>query len=463
MKIKRFLIVVAAVFMGGAGILFLNGCSSTNDKGFPADESLKNSQVSYAISGKTTNKTTATNTTQTTNAIKTTILTKASTATNSASATNSTNTVVIPLNELRSQADEVLNPAKASTRDRLWVVFTLVDRLLEANQQEDAEKYIVKGLGQFPWNLTYQMVYAEMLAKKGEMEKAEQKASLVYKYAETDVLIQRAGKLLKKDPLPDFAEINTLPGTNHCVVLVPFPGCDKWLIVHIKDELSSTLNVPVYVQAINVKYPPPRRDLRGSIINGYRRKILENISDKIIVDVMKELKITKEELGDDNVLKIMKFVQRKAGGSAEAQLDAYLKDAIGKDNQWDANELLSVLIAGVNPFRRTNAAYIGIVPVDVYANYYNFLFGWGNNLGHIISYRRFSAVFNNETPNQDRLDKRMEMQCLASIGYVFGLPRCSDPTCARAYPNSLQEHDAKTGALCSECRNGFRKLFGQDK
>jgi len=382
--------------------------------------------------------------------------------TNTNSTISTTNAIVILLNELKAQADEVLNPANG-TRDRIWVVFTLVDRLLVENQQEEAEKYIVKGLKQFPWNLTYQMVYAEMLAKKGEMEKAEEKASLVYKYAETDDQIEKAAKILKKAPLPNYEELHSLPGTNHCVVLVPFPGCDKWLIVRIKDELALTLNVPVYIQAINVKYPPPRRDRRGAIINGYRGKILENISDKQIVDVMKELKVTKDDLGDDNVLKIMKAAYSKAGRGVEAQLDAYLNDGIGKDNQWDANELLSVLIAGVNPSRRMNAAYIGIVPVDVYANYYNYLFGWGNNLGHIISYRRFSAVFNNEPPNQDRLNKRMEMQCLASIGYVFGLPRCTDPTCARAYPNSLQEHDAKSGALCSDCRDGFKKLFGQDK
>ena len=433
MKLEHFLGIVA-VLLGGASLCIIEGCTTVSN----AQYEIKTiATPPPTTTPKTTPKTTPT--------------------------TASTNAVVIPLNELRAQADEVLSQYNVSSRDRLWVVFELADRLVEENQQEEAEKYISKGLIHYPWNLKYQMIYAEMLAKKGKQEIAEEKASLVYKYAETDDLIERAGKVLKKATLPNFEELNSLLGTNHCVVLVPFLGCDKWLIARVKNELAATLNVPVYVQAINVQYPPPRRDRRGAIINRFRRRLLENISDKEIVAVMNEMKITKDDLGDDNILKIWKFYLRRTGEGAEAQFDAYLKDAIGKDNQWDANELFSVLIAGVNPSRRINAAYIGIVPVDVYANYFNYLFGWGNNLGHIISYCRFSAVFNNETPNRDRLNKRMEMQCLASIGYVFGLPRCTDPTCARAYPNSLQEHDAKSGALCSECRDGFKKIFGQDK
>ena len=46
-------------------------------------------------------------------------------------------------------------------------------------------------------------------------------------------------------------------------------------------------------------------------------------------------------------------------------------------------------------------------------------------------------------------------------GHLFGLQRCSDPTCPRAYPNSLDEHDAKGAILCGQCRDGFDRLFGE--
>jgi len=35
---------------------------------------------------------------------------------------------------------------------------------------------------------------------------------------------------------------------------------------------------------------------------------------------------------------------------------------------------------------------------------------------------------------------------------MFGLPRRTDPTCARAYANSLAEHDAKKVKLCPQCQ-----------
>ncbi len=47
------------------------------------------------------------------------------------------------------------------------------------------------------------------------------------------------------------------------------------------------------------------------------------------------------------------------------------------------------------------------------------------------------------------------------MGLACGLKRCTHPTCARAYPHSLYEHDAKNGTLCSECRKSFRTTFGQ--
>ena len=76
-----------------------------------------------------------------------------------------------------------------------------------------------------------------------------------------------------------------------------------------------------------------------------------------------------------------------------------------------------------------------------------------------MSYHRFTAKFDGDLPNQKRLVKRIKMQALASIGHIFRIKRCSNPTCARAYPHSLPEHDAKEGTLCAQCEAGFKKLF----
>jgi len=44
---------------------------------------------------------------------------------------------------------------------------------------------------------------------------------------------------------------------------------------------------------------------------------------------------------------------------------------------------------------------------------------------------------------------------LASIGFMLGIDRCSDPTCPRVYPHSLAELDATSLKLCAACERGF--------
>ncbi len=368
------------------------------------------------------------------------------------------------LEELRQKADAVLKQSNVSARRDIDVVFKLVDLLLQENQPGEAEKYVVEGLKHFPWNLEYQMIYAELLAKSGKQEKAEEKATLVFQYAETEELINRAGKLLNKEPLPQFEKINKPSGAKPCVVLVPFQNCVRYLIMRIKEELATKLEVPVFIQEIDIEYPSFSRDRRGATINRMRRQFIKEVNDVQIANAMKNLNLTKEDLDEeDNVLKLMKYLLRSYGTEAIAEFDVDLEDSFGKDSQWNADQLLTILLQVVKPYRRKNVAYLGITSVDIYAKDYNFLFGWANRSGGIMSYHRFTADFNNDIPNQDRLIKRTLMQCLSSVGHIYGIERCTTPTCARAYPNSLPEHDAKKGTLCSECKNGFRTIFEQDK
>jgi len=129
--------------------------------------------------------------------------------------------------------------------------------------------------------------------------------------------------------------------------------------------------------------------------------------------------------------------------------------------QWGANSLLEALKKGVADHARPRAGYLGVTSKDIFEKDYNFLFGWGSRGYAAMSYHRFRSEFNYETPNRKRLVQRALKQCLSSAGFVFGVARCSDPTCARAYPHSLAEHDAKGSKLCSTCRKGFDSAFGR--
>ena len=365
----------------------------------------------------------------------------------------------IGTDELRKEADSVLRQGAA--RRKIEVVFNLVDRLLEEGS-EDAVLYLEEGLEYFPWNLKYQMIYAELLAKGGRPTRARERAELVLEHGETDDLIERARNLLGKEPLPTLDKVGSVPGSNCSVVLVPLMEADVWLLVRIKDRLSAVLGIPVYIQTIEADYPPFARDRRGAVLNGLRKDLKKDIDNFWVAKVLKDSGMTPKDLDDEaKLLRVVKTLMSGEGPEATAQFEAELERSRGKDPQWDSDQLRAVLLRAVKPHRRKKVAYLGITSVDMYAKDYNFLFGWANRRGGVVSYHRFTAAFNDEVPNQERLIKRTLMQCLQSIGHIYGMESCTNPTCARAYPNSLEEHDAKEDTLCPRCRSRFEKIFKQ--
>ncbi len=367
----------------------------------------------------------------------------------------------IPLDELRERADLVLSNPGPSARGDIDVVFELVDALLEEGS-DDAEHYLLQGLKHFPWNLEYQMAYAELLAKEGRSAEAEEKAGLVLRHAESDDLVERAGELLGREPLPAFDGIESLPGSNHCLVLIPFQEADAWLVARVRERLSVELGIPVYVQTVETDYPPFDRDRRKKILIETRWGIEEEIDNPRIAQALKDTNLTLEELDDEtDLLRFMKTLLDRADPEAFAEFETVLEESRDKDPQWHTDQLLEVLFETVGPYRRENVVYLGITPVDIYASDHNFLFGWASDPGGVVSYHRFTAEFNDETPNQERLVKRTLMQCLSSTRIANGIERCTNPTCACAYPNSLPEHDAKEGTLCLQCKSAFEEVFGQ--
>lgn len=363
--------------------------------------------------------------------------------------------------ELTQQADAVLDLSNVSARKKIDVVFKLADRLLKTEQPDLAERYLSQGLQTYPWDLEHQIVYAKLLASKGQADLSKETANIVLKYAETDKLIEDAKRLLGMPSPSAIPDIQSFPGTNYCVVLIPLQGCESWLISNMQEKLSETLGVPVHVQRIEAKYPPSDRDRRGQILNRMRNNILgEGLKDPQVKAAMTQLNLSKDDLGsEDNLIRLMKHLLAAGGPAAIEQFDAALEDSVGKEPQWNAYHLQTLLFQAVKPYRRDRIAYLGVTSEDIYAEDYNFLFGWANRQGGIMSYRRFTAAFNDETPNQTRLLKRATMQALSSIGHIYGVERCTNPTCARAYPHSLSEHDAKEGTLCPQCRKGFKNIF----
>jgi predicted Zn-dependent protease len=368
--------------------------------------------------------------------------------------------VTLTTEELKEKANKVLMLDNVSARTEIGVVFELVDRLIKEGRLKDAEKYVAKGLEHFPWNLQYQMTYAEILEKNGLHAKAKEKAELVFEYAETDELIDKSSKLINTYSETQFPEIFAIEKPESSLVLVPFGDCDKWLLVRIKADLAEILGIAVHIQTVNIRPPAANRDMRQRIIERYRAILIEQIADPQVTHNMKILALDQAALSEDkNVLILMRNMMSTAPLDVRKEFENELKQAAGKNKQWDADKLHGLLSKAVKPFRRKKVGYLGVTPLDIYSKDYNFLFGWAGRSVGIMSYHRFKADFNAETPNKERLAKRTLKQCLSSAGWIFGIQRCTIPTCARAYPHSLTEHDAKDVQLCTACSDGFKKVF----
>jgi predicted Zn-dependent protease len=371
-------------------------------------------------------------------------------------------TSTMSLEDLKKQACIALNTANVTGKPTVDDVVAYVGRCVKKGKVDEAFKYLDKGLLLYPGQLDYQILYAKLLMTKGDDSLAKEKADLVYKYSETDDLINQASQILGKDMIADFPVISKLPGTDHCVVLVPMQGCDKWLVSGMTNELSSTLGIPVYIQTIDVEYPEANRSAYDQAIVQLRAKLNAQLSNPLAVMLMQKYGYTEKDFeSDDKLIMITKKTMAMQNPAAAEKFIDKIEMLKSQENQWDAKILKAVLFNAVKSYSRDGVIYLAITPVDIYSASKKFVLGSADSFGGVVSYYRLASAFAKASPNQDRLSKRTKMQCLASLGDVVGLDSCSNSICARAYPKSLAAHDAKSGELCDKCRSALKKVFGQ--
>ena len=140
-------------------------------------------------------------------------------------------------------------------------------------------------------------------------------------------------------------------------------------------------------------------------------------------------------------------------------LERAKKEVMERDEQWDAGRLLADFARRGPP--PTNVVYVGITGADIYEGDSSYLFGFAPIGSHhcLVSYRRYTAQYNQERENQGRLLARLHKQRLSSLGFALAIPRPTDPRSARSYPNSLQDHDLKGNWLSPECIQGFEQAL----
>jgi predicted Zn-dependent protease len=194
--------------------------------------------------------------------------------------------------------------------------------------------------------------------------------------------------------------------------------------------------------------------------------LLEHLDHPQLAEISNDMKIKAEDLGnDETVVDVYReALLRSEGQDAADEFSAAMEVPAAKREQWEIADLNDHMKKAIKPYRKKKIGYMGVANADAFSGKSNFIFGIAENKRYssMITYRRFTADFNEEPPNPDRLVERTLKQALSSTGFMFGVRRCSDPTCARAYPHNLAEHDAKKVHLCSRCRNGLAKAFGRE-
>jgi predicted Zn-dependent protease len=338
-----------------------------------------------------------------------------------------------------------------------------VDRLVQSGPSKGAFEYLSAALTYDAWALDHQLLLAEMLLTRGQSDAARQRAELVLRYAEKDQQVNRARKLLQEEPLPGFPQMAAVREDGTTLVLVPVGEVDACVLGELQQVLHARLTIPVLLQDARVPVPSPKREPVTRYVAQLRERLRNAVkADDRLAAFLKQKGINPGALQQDaEVVKAYRQIALASGADEVARFDAVMEQLRKADQQWDIHDLLDNLTMAVRPFRQANVYFLGIANLDAFADQSNFIFGTAETGGHhaVIAYRRFTAEFNDETPNRKRLVDRMLKQSFSSIGFMLGVPRCSMPTCARAYPHTLAEHDAKSTDLCDACRLGFERVL----
>jgi predicted Zn-dependent protease len=230
--------------------------------------------------------------------------------------------------------------------------------------------------------------------------------------------------------------------------------------------LHQKLTIPIHLYATKVPIPSPKRDPFKYRISEVRSALQKDIiKDHNLEKFLEESGIKYKDLENDqaviHALRLMFYSMK--GKEGLINFDKEVKQLQAAEKQWDIDDLLNTLRSAVALYRKERVYFLGVANLDAFANKGNFIFGTAeNNAPHaVITYRRFTGDFYSNNPNRKRLVERAFKQSLSSIGFMLGVVRCSTPTCARAYPHSLDEHDAKSIDLCESCKIGFEQFLGK--
>ena len=331
-------------------------------------------------------------------------------------------------------------------------------------EQEGNEKEAIRlygdALGLNAWNLEYQLRLAKLLMRNNSRNEAVSKARLVYDLAEDEKLIRSAEAFLEIHGMKPTLERKQVKLTDHVeIVLVPLGEVEERMVQEARVLLEKQMGVKISIHPGRKAIGHFDRTLAWRYVSQVFESLRREVKEDKLNSLMKETNLTPGDVQtqEDRLRFIRAYLETMNGRMRRTrfQFEVTVAD-LSKRVQYNYSRLLKemqneFLLQKGSPVK----GYLAITGEDLYDGESNFVFGLalvGGGYG-VMSYHRFTAGFNGVDQNRPRLLARILKQALSSANFLLGIPRCSTPNCARAYPNSLQEHDQKSDELCPICRS----------
>jgi len=366
----------------------------------------------------------------------------------------------------RASLETIVRPLLGSMdsvelRHQVDKVYRLAELYIDEGDVQQGIDLYDKALQSDASNFPKQFRLAQLLVQAGAIEEAVPRLYLVYEYTEQPEIRSEAATLLVEHdmPLPVIApESEIADGVE--LLLIPVGDVDIQVVQELRVALQDRLGIRVSLAESAVDPGNPDRLWRDQYYTELFGTITQQLTRLQYGELLKRSQLAESDLHDAGRKK--KFINEyllsvgRSGVQARENIEAVEKE-LGAKGQYDASRVTQV-VRDVYPFHRNKnvKGYIGVTSLDIFSGSANYVFGstWGSY--GVISYYQFLASTNRDNENRPRLIQRLLKQAMSSTGFMFSVPRCNNPYCARAFPQSVIEHDAKSDRLCPLCAQRFK-------
>jgi predicted Zn-dependent protease len=345
-------------------------------------------------------------------------------------------------------------------RQDVGIVFDAADRLADAGQFSDADRYYLDGLRIEPHDFDHHLRYAQTLAREGKQTEEMIQAEIILNGCEDLSLVEKAMALTGDSPM-QITPFENQRASGVTLVLVPLGDVDLMLLQQEQKRLHEDLGIDVQIHSLAVKLREPARNLLHPYADKLRQhwQQVQGQDSDAFSKMLGFAGMSEQDLSDD--AKAVQFTISVLQANGQERNAMVVKTSAAQlGDQWSCEDMLSDFSAAIPTPTSPKVRFIGFTSNDIFMKDTNYVFAeWKTGGCAIVSYHRFTANFNSEIPSRVRLLRRLHCLCLGDVGHIFGLDRSTDPMCPLCYVDSLPELDLKADKLCDESRHEFDLAF----